>query len=96
MNPGKRFASSRVAACVALYLGCVVLGCARGPRQPQHRERFAARDADCRDPARPRAFMYPAENRTDYGPDDPRTDGCVLDVPDHLFCCPEVTRPTDR
>jgi hypothetical protein len=91
MESGKRFAWSSVVASVAL-----VLGCARGPRQPQHRERFAARNADCRDPARARAFMYPAENRTDYGPDDPRADGCVLDVPDHLFCCPDVTRPTDR
>jgi len=74
----------------------VAVGCSRGPRQPQHRERFAARDADCRDATRPKAFMYPAENRTDYGPDDPRADGCLLDVPDHLFCCPGVARATDR
>ena len=85
-----------VAALALAVVICLFLGCASGPRRPQHRERFAARNADCRDPARPHAFMYPAENRTDYGPDDPRADGCVLDVPDHLFCCPDVTRPTDR
>ncbi len=81
----------------ALALAAAIsLGCAKGPPRPAHRERFPARDADCREPARPHAFMYPAENRTDYGPDDPKADGCVLDVPDHLFCCPAVARPTDR
>jgi hypothetical protein len=83
-------------ALLLVALGTLGGGCARGPHRPQHRERFPARNADCRDPRRPRAFMYPAENRTDYGPDDPRADGCVLDVPDHLFCCPDVARPTDR
>lgn len=76
--------------------GALVLGCAKGPPRKLHRERFAVRDADCREPARPRAFMYPAENRTDYGPDDPKADGCVIAVPDHLFCCPDAARPTDR
>ena len=33
-------------------------------------------------------WRYPDKNRTDYGPDDPKKDGCVLLVPDHLFCCP--------
>jgi hypothetical protein len=74
----------------------LLLSCTHGPRQPLHRERFRPRDADCQEPARPRAFLYPAENRTDYGPDDPKADGCALDVPDHLFCCPDVARPTDR
>jgi hypothetical protein len=80
----------------ALCLTALLLGCARGPAKPLHRERATTRDGDCREPARPRAFLYPEENRTDYGPDDPRADGCVLDVPDHLFCCPAVARPTDR
>ena len=26
----------------------------------------------------PRKFFYPAENRVDYGPDDPKKDGCAL------------------
>jgi hypothetical protein len=71
-------------------------GCAKGPPAPRHRERVTTRDADCREPARPSAYMYPAENRTDYGPDDPKADGCVISVPDHLFCCPPATRATDR
>jgi hypothetical protein len=79
---------------VALVALCV--GCAKGPPQKLHRERAQIRDADCREPARPHAFLYPAENRTDYGPDDPKADGCVLDVPDHLFCCPAAERPTHR
>jgi hypothetical protein len=81
-----------LAGAAALLLS----SCTHGPRQPLHRERFHPRDADCQEPARPRAFLYPAENRTDYGPDDPKADGCALDVPDHLFCCPDVARPTDR
>ncbi len=44
----------------------------------------------------PRKFFYPAENRVDYGPDDPKKDGCALLVSDHLFCCPDVKRATDR
>ena len=83
-------------ALALIVLGAGLVGCAKGPPKRLHRERFAARDVDCREPARPRAFMYPAENRTDYGPDDPRADGCVIDVPDHLFCCPDAARPTDR
>lgn len=71
-------------------------GCAKGPPKALHRERFVSRDAECRAPSLPHAFMYPAANRTEYGPDDPRADGCVLLVPDHLFCCPDAARPTDR
>jgi hypothetical protein len=63
---------------------------------PRHRERDTGRDRECRDPSRPRAYFYPAENRTDYGPDDPRKDGCELLVADHLFCCPDAARSTDR
>jgi hypothetical protein len=86
----------RSAALALLATGLLCLGCTRGPPKPLHRERFAPRDADCREPARPRAYMYPAENRTDYGPDDPKADGCVIAVPDHLFCCPDTPRATDR
>ena len=89
-------APSLARALVLLAAGALLVGCTKGPPRRLHRERFAARDADCREPVRPRAFMYPAENRTDYGPDDPRADGCVIDVPDHLFCCPDAARPTDR
>lgn len=79
-----------------LMASALVAACHGKPAGPLHRERFTARDADCRDPARPHAFMYPAQNRTDYGPDDPRADGCEIDVPDHLFCCPAAKRATDR
>ena len=79
----------------ALLLALAPVGCdASGA--PRHRERAASRDAECRDASRPCAFFYPAENRTDYGPDDPRKDGCELLVADHLFCCPDAGRPTDR
>lgn len=85
------------ARALALALGGALLcGCPGGPPRPQHRERFSLRDADCREPARPHAFMYPAQNRTQYGPDDPAADGCLILVPDHLFCCPTAARPTDR
>jgi hypothetical protein len=91
LSPRRAGPALALVAVAALFVGC-----AKGPAKPVHRERFAARDGDCREPARPRAFMYPAENRTDYGPDDPKADGCVIDVPDHLFCCPAASRPTDR
>jgi hypothetical protein len=87
------------AAAVASALvlcGIFLAACKKGESGPQHRERSPARDTDCKEAERPRAFFYPAENRTDYGPDDPRADGCVIDVPDHVFCCPDAKRPTDR
>jgi hypothetical protein len=55
----------------------------------QHRERAPDRDKGCVEPGLPFAYFYPAKNRTDYGPDDPKKDGCALLVPDHLFCCPK-------
>lgn len=81
---------------VTLALGLPLSACKTAAPTPQHRERSPAHDGDCKEPERPRAFFYPAENRTDYGPDDPKADGCVIDVPDHLFCCPDVKRPSDR
>lgn len=78
--------SHRLALAVAL--GLSLLGCAKGETKPQHREASPERDKECKDPALPKAYFYPAENRTEYKPDDPFKDGCVLLVPDHLFCCP--------
>ena len=49
-----------------LFASALLAACHGKPAGPLHRERFTARDADCRDPARPHAFMYPAQNRTDY------------------------------
>ena len=73
------------------------VGCGKGGKSaPLHRERAVPQDASCVDPTRPRAFFYPASNRTDYGPDDPKQDGCALLVSDHLFCCPDRKRATDR
>jgi hypothetical protein len=71
-------------------------GCTKKDAAPRHRERDLGREKECRDPTRPRAFFYPAENRTHYKPDDPFKDGCEVLVPDHLFCCPDVHRPEDR
>lgn len=79
----------------ALALGAGAVAACREPG-PRHREHDAGRDPQCTEPARPRAFFYPAENRTDYAPDHPDRDGCALLVADHLFCCPDVRRATDR
>ncbi len=77
--------------CIALLIagGCV------SDEKPQRRARSPSHDASCKDAARPQAFMYPATNR-EFGPDNPKTDGCELAVPDHLFCCPATSKPTDR
>ena len=83
---------SRLAVVAALI---ALAACNPAPTGPLHRERSTARDPECRDPAHPHAYFYPAQNR-DYGPDDPKADGCDLLVPDHLFCCPKGPRPTDR
>lgn len=83
-------------ALVVTYLGIAFVAWACGPTGPRHRERSAARDSECRDTSKPRAYFYPAENRTDYGPDDPQKDRCELLVADHLFCCPDAPRSTDR
>ncbi len=78
---------------VAVAMG----GCRKGASSgPLHRERAPVQDPNCREPALSKAFFYPAENRVDYGPDDPKKDGCALLVSDHLFCCPDVKRATDR
>lgn len=71
-------------------------GCPSKKRGPLHRDRAKERDSECTDAARPSAFFYPAKNRTDYAPDHPDRDGCQVLVPDHLFCCPDVPRATDR
>ena len=81
---------------IALALVALLAGCRGGAKGPLHRERAATRDSGCTDPEKPSAYFYPAENRTDYGPDDPKSDGCALLVADHLFCCPKAPRATDR
>lgn len=85
-----------VATPSSLAIALLLLACEGGQSKPLHRERSPPRDAACSNPGRPRAYFYPAENRTDYGPDDPAADGCMIIVPDHLFCCPDAPRPTDR
>lgn len=80
---------------VALLL-VVTMGCPGGKKGPAHRDRAEDRDAQCGDPSRPSAYFYPAQNRTDYAPDHPDKDGCKVLVPDHLFCCPNAPRATDR
>ncbi|MEP7121686.1 MAG: hypothetical protein ABJE95_12275 [Byssovorax sp.] len=81
---------------VLLALSLLVVACHKGASGPRHRERAQVQDVNCREPLQPRAYFYPAENRIDYGPDDPKKDGCALLVPDHLFCCPDAPRATDR
>ncbi|MEJ7733594.1 MAG: hypothetical protein WKG00_30920 [Polyangiaceae bacterium] len=82
---------------LALAVGSAAGACRGGGQAgPKHRERDASRDAQCKDPQKPRAYFYPAENRTDYRPDHPQRDRCELLVADHLFCCPDEPRPTDR
>lgn len=79
-----------------LFASLFSSGCSKGASKPLHRERDATRDKECRAPERPQAYFYPAENRTDYKPDDPHKDKCEVLVLDHLFCCPNAPRPTDR
>ncbi|MGK4004404.1 hypothetical protein WMF31_17345 [Sorangium sp. So ce1036] len=86
----RRAARVPIATLLALLVaGAAPAACSRGVGAPKHREAAPERDSACADPARPRAYFYPAENRTDYAPDDPWKDGCAMLVPDHLFCCPE-------
>ncbi|MGK3984841.1 hypothetical protein WME99_17475 [Sorangium sp. So ce136] len=84
------------ALCAMLAAGALLAACSKGTGAPKHREAAPERDTACADPAKPRAYFYPAENRTDYAPDDPWKDGCALLVPDHLFCCPEKASAGSR
>jgi hypothetical protein len=81
---------------VPVLVACALASaaCQRDDR-PKHRSRSTMHDRDCSDPDKSRGYMYPATNRV-YGPDDPKADGCSLLVPDHVFCCPDAPRPTDR
>lgn len=77
------------AAAVVVAVMIAAAGCGKGGKgPPPGRDAAPTRDRECRDPARPKAYFYPAEDRTHYAPDDPWKDGCALLVPDHLFCCP--------
>ena len=78
---------------LGLALGLSLVACARSEPVPQHREASPERDRECRDAAMPKAYFYPAENRTDYRPDNPFKDGCAMLVPDHIFCCPAPDAP---
>lgn len=71
-------------------------GCGKATGGAPHRERDASRDAGCVEPGKPHAYFYAASDRTHYEPDDPFADGCALLVADHLFCCPNAKKPTDR
>jgi len=84
-----RHCPSLVAIIVFALSACV------SDDKPQRRTRSTPHDTECRQPERPSAFMYPATNR-EFGPDNPKTDNCELAVPDHLFCCPNTPKPTDR
>jgi hypothetical protein len=93
----RRGRSGWVAAVTLLAVaGLCAAGCRGGPDAPRHRERDPTRDTGCREAGKPSAYFYPAENRTDYKPDDPFADGCMMLVADHLFCCPKAPRATDR
>lgn len=82
---------------VVIALASLVASCGSKSATPDHhRQRDPSRDTGCVEPGKPHAYFYAAENRTDYTPDDPVKDGCVLLVADHLFCCPAATKPTDR
>ena len=82
---------SGLAIALALALATLsTAACSRSKSSAPGREASPQRDKECGDPARPKAYFYPAENRTNYAPDDPFKDGCVLLVPDHLFCCPDT------
>ena len=100
MSPPSKQRSIRVSKVTLAAMFIVGMlsasGCGKSMSGPLHRERSNLRDADCRDPKLPHAFFYPAANRTEYGPDDPKADHCELLVPDHLFCCPDAARTTDR
>ncbi len=67
-------------------LGLTIGACADAG--PKRRKASPTHASQCKDPARPNAFFYPSEDGRSFAPDDPHKDGCVLLVPDFLFCCP--------
>jgi hypothetical protein len=81
-------AAWRALAILVVMLGLAACTKGGGDTKPKQREPAPERDKLCVDPALPRAYFYPAENRNEYKPDDPFKDGCQMLVPDHLFCCP--------
>lgn len=96
MDTSRTSRASGVRALLVAAVALALIGGCKTKVGEEHREAAPSRDGECREPSRPRAFFYPAANRTDYGPDDPKRDGCALLVADHLFCCPAAHRPTDR
>ena len=86
----------RTPSLVLSLLAALAWSCTPAATAERHRERDASRDGGCVESGKPHAYFYAAENRTDYRPDDPFRDGCTLLVADHLFCCPDAKKPTDR
>lgn len=84
------------AALLAAIALLAASGCGKSVTAPSHRERDTSRDSGCIEPGKPHAYFYAADNRTEYKPDDPLKDGCALFVADHLFCCPDAKKATDR
>lgn len=87
--------ATRTSGLGLLAASLLFLACTRGRRalSPPRALRRARRRLP--EPARPKAYMYPAENRTSYGPDDPegrRLPDCRPGLP---LCCPDVPRATD-
>lgn len=82
MRPRRTLARVLAAALSTL----LVMACANAG--PKRRKPSPTHEAQCKDPARPKAFFYPSEDGRNFSPDDPHADGCALLVPDFLFCCP--------
>jgi hypothetical protein len=72
------------------------LGVACADAGPKRRRASPTHDAQCREPARSKAFFYPSADGKTFAPDDPHADGCALLVPDYLFCCPEARGASAR
>lgn len=83
-------------AVVACALAWVALGVACVDGGPKRRRASPTHDAQCREPTRPKAFFYPSTDGKTFAPDDPHADGCVLVVPDFLFCCPATPKAQPR
>ncbi|WP_437670270.1 hypothetical protein [Sorangium sp. So ce131] len=93
-RPRRPARAAAAALSALLVVGVALAGCKKGGAGgPRGKEAAPERDRACADPARPKAYFYPAPNRTDYWPDDPWKDGCAMLVPDHLFCCPAAGAP---
>lgn len=82
----------QVALAGLFVASSLVTSCVDGG--PKRRRASPTHDAQCREAARPKAYFYPSTDGKTFAPDDPHADGCVLLVPDFLFCCPETREAT--